>query len=136
MFHRRQYVIGLVAIAVANAVNLLPAYFIRWTIDGLTGQVDTDPTTPGLTLARAGLYALGIVLAALVAGGFTLLMRRMIVVASRQSEYEVRRDIFAHLQTLDKYYYDRARTGDLMNRLTGDLGAVREMLGFSAARAS
>ncbi|THF89091.1 ABC transporter ATP-binding protein [Deinococcus sp. KSM4-11] len=130
--HKRQYVIGLVAIAVANAVNLLPAYFIRWTIDGLTGQIDTDPATPGLTLARAGLYALGIVVAALIAGGFTLLMRRMIVVASRQSEYEVRRDIFAHLQTLDKYYYDRARTGDLMNRLTGDLGAVREMLGFGA----
>ncbi|GHF56182.1 ATP-binding cassette subfamily B protein [Deinococcus metalli] len=132
MFHRRQYVIGLLAIAIANAVNLLPAYFIRWTIDGLTGQIDTDPTTPGLTLARAGLYAVGIVVAALIAGGFTLLMRRMIVVASRQSEYEVRRDIFAHLQTLDKSYYDRARTGDLMNRLTGDLGAVREMLGFGA----
>ncbi|WP_309569678.1 ABC transporter ATP-binding protein [Deinococcus sp.] len=132
MLHKRQYVIGLVAIAIANAVNLLPAYFIRWTIDGLTGQIDTDPTTPGLTLARAGLYALGIALAALIAGGFTLLMRRKIVVASRQSEYEVRRDIFAHLQTLDKYYYDRARTGDLMNRLTGDLGAVREMLGFGA----
>ncbi|WP_412029815.1 ABC transporter ATP-binding protein [Deinococcus yunweiensis] len=132
MLHKRQYVIGLSAIAIANAVNLLPAYFIRWTIDGLTGQVDGDPATPGLTLTVAGLYALGIVVAALIAGGFTLLMRRMIVVASRQSEYEVRRDIFAHLQTMDKYYYDRARTGDLMNRLTGDLGAVREMLGFGA----
>ncbi|MDO4246475.1 MAG: ABC transporter ATP-binding protein, partial [Deinococcus sp.] len=51
---------------------------------------------------------------------------------SRQTEYEIRRDVFAHLQTLDKNYYDRARTGDLMNRLTGDLGAVREMLGFGA----
>lgn len=132
MLHKRQYVIGLSAIAIANAVNLLPAYFIRWTIDGLTGQVDGDPATPGLTLTVAGLYALGIVVAALIAGGFTLLMRRMIVVASRQSEYEVRRDIFAHLQTMDKYYYDRARTGDLMNRLTGDLSAVREMLGFGA----
>ncbi|WP_322472780.1 MULTISPECIES: ABC transporter ATP-binding protein [Deinococcus] len=132
MLHKRQYVIGLSAIAIANAVNLLPAYFIRWTIDGLTGQVDGDPATPGLTLTVAGLYALGIIVAALIAGGFTLLMRRMIVVASRQSEYEVRRDIFAHLQTMDKAYYDRARTGDLMNRLTGDLGAVREMLGFGA----
>lgn len=87
MLHKRQYVIGLSAIAIANAVNLLPAYFIRWTIDGLTGQVDGDPATPGLTLTVAGLYALGIIVAALIAGGFTLLMRRMIVVASRQSEY-------------------------------------------------
>lgn len=132
MMHRRQYIIGLIAVVVANSANLLPGYFIRFTIDGLTGQVDSNATTPGITLERAGLYALGIVLAAATAGAFMLLMRRMIVVASRQTEYEIRRDIFAHLQTLDKYYYDRARTGDLMNRLTGDLSAVREMLGFGA----
>lgn len=130
--HTRQYVLGLVAVIIANSVNLLPYYFIRLTIDGLTGQTDADPNTAGLTIARAGLYALGIVLAALTAGGFMLLMRRMIVVASRQTEYEIRRDLFAHLQTLDKHYYDRAKTGDLMNRLTGDLSAVREMLGFGA----
>ncbi|WP_165795351.1 ABC transporter ATP-binding protein [Deinococcus koreensis] len=130
--HRRQYIIGLLAVVVANSANLLPGYFIRFTIDGLTGQVDASAATPGITLERAGLYALGIVLASLTAGSFMLLMRRMIVVASRQTEYEIRRDIFAHLQTLDKYYYDRARTGDLMNRLTGDLSAVREMLGFGA----
>lgn len=128
--HARQYVVGIVAITLANVINLLPGYLIRWAIDGLTGQVDSDPGTPGITLARAGLYALGIVAAALTAGALTLTMRRMIVVASRQMEYEIRRDVFAHLQTLDKTYYDRVRTGDLMNRLTGDLGAVREMLGF------
>ncbi|MBZ9753310.1 ABC transporter ATP-binding protein/permease [Deinococcus sp. HMF7604] len=130
--HTRQYIIGLVAVVIATSVNLLPFYLIRLTIDGLTGQVDADPTTPGLTLGTAAIYALGIVVAATTAGFFMLVMRRQIVVASRQSEYEIRRDLFAHLQTLDKPYYDRARTGDLMNRLTGDLSAVREMLGFGA----
>ncbi|WP_177183274.1 ABC transporter ATP-binding protein [Deinococcus reticulitermitis] len=130
--HRRQYLIGIVAVLISNAVVLLPPYFIRLTIDGLTGTRDQDPATAGITLTQAGWYALGMVLAALVSGGFMLLMRRMIVIASRQTEYEMRRDIFAHLQTLDKNYYDRARTGDLMNRLTGDLSAVREMLGFGA----
>lgn len=132
MMHKRQYLIGLVAVMVANVVNLLPYYFIRLVIDGLTGQADGNPATPGITLAQATLYSAGIVGAALAAGSFMLLMRRMIVIASRQTEYEIRRDIFAHLQTLDKHYYDRARTGDLMNRLTGDLSAVREMLGFGA----
>lgn len=130
--HRRQYLIGLVAVVIANSVNLLPFYFIRLTIDGVTGQADADPATAGITAGQVGLYALGIVAAAATAGLFMLVMRRMIVVASRQTEYEIRRDIFGHLQTLDKPYYDRARTGDLMNRLTGDLGAVREMLGFGA----
>ena len=130
--HQRQYIVGIVAVMIANAVVLLPAYFIRLTIDGLTRALDNDPTTLGITVTQAGWYATGMVLASLVSGGFMLLMRRMIVIASRQTEYEIRRDIFAHLQTLDKNYYDRARTGDLMNRLTGDLGAVREMLGFGA----
>ncbi|MVN88160.1 ATP-binding cassette domain-containing protein [Deinococcus sp. HMF7620] len=130
--HTRQYLIGLVAVVIATSVNLLPFYLIRLTIDGLTGQVDANPATPGITLGTAAFYALGIVVAATTAGFFMLVMRRQIVVASRQSEYEIRRDLFAHLQTLDKPYYDRARTGDLMNRLTGDLSAVREMLGFGA----
>lgn len=130
--HQRQYVIGLIAVVIANSFSLLPYYFIRLTIDGLTGQVDADPATTGIALGTAGLYALGIVGAALTSGAFMLLMRRMIVIASRQTEYEIRRDLFAHLQGLDKPYYDRARTGDLMNRLTGDLSAVREMLGFGA----
>ncbi|MEF2278551.1 ABC transporter ATP-binding protein [Deinococcus sp. YIM 134068] len=130
--HRRQYVIGLLAVVVANAVNLLPFYFIRLTIDGLTGATDADGGTAGVTLAQVGLYASGVVLAALTAGTLMLVMRRQIVVASRQTEYEIRRDIYANLQTLDKGYYDRARTGDIMNRLTGDLNAVREMLGFGA----
>jgi ATP-binding cassette subfamily B multidrug efflux pump len=128
--HQRQYLIGLVAVVIANSVNLLPFYFIRLTIDGVTGQADADPATAGVTSAQVALYALGIVAASVTAGLFMLLMRRMIIVASRQTEYEIRRDLFGHLQTLDKPYYDRARTGDLMNRLTGDLSAVREMLGF------
>lgn len=128
--HQRQYIIGMVLVIFANSINLLPFYFIRLVIDGLTGARDGDPGTPGITLAQAGWYALGIVVAAVAAGVFMLYMRRLIVVASRQTEYEIRRDIFAHLQGLDKPYYDRASTGDLMNRLTGDLSAVRETLGF------
>ncbi|GAA5514703.1 putative multidrug resistance ABC transporter ATP-binding/permease protein YheI [Deinococcus carri] len=128
--HRRQYLIGIIAVVIANSVNLLPYYYIRLTIDGLTRATDGNPTTPGVTLAQVGLYALGIVLAAVTAGVLTLVMRRQVVVASRQTEYEMRRDIYMNLQTLDKAYYDRSRTGDIMNRLTGDLSAVREMLGF------
>lgn len=130
--HRRQYLIGIVAVVIANSVNLLPYYYIRLTIDGLTRATDTNPNTVGVTLAQVGLYALGIVLAAATAGALMLLMRRQIIIASRQTEYEIRRDIYMNLQTLDKAYYDRSRTGDIMNRLTGDLSAVREMLGFGS----
>ena len=129
--HRRQYLIGILAVTVSNAAALLPFYFIRLIIDGLNARVQAGALA-GITLGQIGWYALGIVLSALVSGALMLIMRRQIIVASREIEYEVRRDLFAHLQTLDKAYFDRSRTGDLMNRLTGDLGSVRELLGFGA----
>lgn len=129
--HRRQYLIGILAVTLSNAAALLPFYFIRLIIDGLTARVEGG-SAAAITLGQVGWYSLGIVLAALVSGALMLVMRRQVIVASREIEYEVRRDLFAHLQTLDKAYFDRSRTGDLMNRLTGDLGSVRELLGFGA----
>lgn len=129
--HRIQYLGGILAVALANAVALLPFYFIRMVIDGLTARVEGGNMT-AINMGQVGIYALGIVVSALVSGLLMLFMRRQIIVASRQIEYELRRDLFAHLQTLDKAYFDRSRTGDLMNRLTGDLGSVRELLGFGA----
>ena len=130
--HRNQYLIGTLAVLGANAAVLLPAYFLGRAIDGLRLLSDANPATPGLGLKELGLLALGIVLATLVSGGLMVGVRRSIVFASRQTEYEIRRDLFAHLSGLDKHYFDRARTGDLMNRLTGDLSAVREMIGFGS----
>ncbi|WP_110887234.1 ABC transporter ATP-binding protein [Deinococcus yavapaiensis] len=122
--HGRQYVIGFFAVILANVAVQLPAYFVRLTIDGLTSRT--------VAISTIVLYALGVIGGAVLAGFFMLVVRRQITVASRQTEYEIRRDVLAHLTTLDKTYYDRVRTGDLMNRLTGDLLAVREMLGFGA----
>ena len=130
--HKNQYLIGTLAVLGGNTAVLLPAYFLGRAIDGLRLFSDANPATPGLGLKELGLLALGIVLATLVSGGLMVGVRRSIVFASRQTEYEIRRDLFAHLSGLDKHYFDRARTGDLMNRLTGDLSAVREMIGFGS----
>ncbi|ADV66485.1 ABC transporter ATP-binding protein [Deinococcus maricopensis] len=130
--HRRQYLIGLVAVLFSNMAVLLPPYLLGRGIDHLSASVDRNPATPGLSVSTLALYALGIIAASALSATLMLIMRRNIVVASRETEYEIRRDLFGHLSQLDKPYFDRARTGDLMNRLTGDLSAVREMLGFGA----
>ena len=56
-------------------------------------------------------------------------MRRIIIGASRDIEYDLRNDFFAHLQRLDLAYFQSHRTGDLMSRATNDLSAVRMMIG-------
>jgi len=137
--HRRQFWIGITVVFLANIAVLLPPYFIGRAIDALrTGQSQAVVNFGGFTVGTPGPistlllfeFGLAIVLSALFAAAMTLILRRQLVVASRQIDYEIRRDVFSHLTHLDKYYYDRARTGDLMNRLTGDLSAVREALGF------
>jgi len=132
LMHRKQYTLGTLAVLGANAAVLLPAYFLGRAIDGLRLFSSGNPATPGLTLTQLGWLALGLVLATLASGTLMVGVRRSIVFASRQTEYEIRRDLFAHLSGLDKNYFDSARTGDLMNRLTGDLSAVREMIGFGS----
>ena len=63
-------------------------------------------------------------------------MRRIIIGVSREIEYDLRNDFFAHLQRLPPEYFRRHRTGDLMSRATNDLNAVRMMAGPSIMYAS
>src|SRR5439155_10326138 len=83
----------------------------------------------GVTAEKIHYYATLLVLLAAGGGIFRFLMRRIIVGASRDLEYELRNDFFAHLQRLDLAYFQHHRTGDLMSRATNDLSAVRMMIG-------
>ena len=56
-------------------------------------------------------------------------MRRIIIGASRDIEYDIRNDFFARLEQQPLAYYQERRTGDLMSRATNDLNAVRMMIG-------
>ena len=56
-------------------------------------------------------------------------MRRIIIGASRDIEYDIRNDFFARLEQQPLAYYQARRTGDLMSRATNDLNAVRMMIG-------
>ncbi|MDE0265378.1 MAG: ABC transporter ATP-binding protein [Bryobacterales bacterium] len=56
-------------------------------------------------------------------------MRWILITISRDIEYDLRNDISAHLVTLDRTFYERYRTGDLMARVTNDLAQVRSLLG-------
>lgn len=70
------------------------------------------------------LFAIG-----LGAGIFKYWMRQSVIAISRHIEYDLRNDLFAHLQRLSLAYFQRARTGEIMSRATNDLSAVRMMLG-------
>jgi len=58
-------------------------------------------------------------------------MRRTIIVASREIEYDLRNDLFWKLEQQPPAFYNRMPTGDIMSRTTNDINAVRSVLLFS-----
>jgi ATP-binding cassette subfamily B multidrug efflux pump len=120
--YRRAFLVGLVCVVVTQAVALASPMVLRYAIDDLTR---------GVTRAKLVEYASLLVAIGIIGGVFRFLMRRILIGASRDIEYDMRNDFYAHLETLPLSYFQAHRTGDLMSRATNDLNAVRMMIGPS-----
>jgi ATP-binding cassette subfamily B protein len=118
--YQRTFLVGLVTVVFSRGGYLLAPKVTGWAIDDLTRGVTVAK------LVRWGLMLLGI---GLFGGVFRFLMRRILTGVSRDIEYDMRNEFFAHLQTLPAQYFQANRTGDLMSRATNDLNAVRMMIG-------
>jgi ATP-binding cassette subfamily B protein len=83
----------------------------------------------GVTRQKLLTYSLALLAIALIKGIFQFLTRWVVIGISRDIEFDLRNDLFAHLEGLSFSYYQRNRTGDIMARATNDLNAVRMLLG-------
>jgi len=83
----------------------------------------------GGALQDVTFYALLIIGAAVAQGFVRTFSRALIFNAGRNVEYDLRNDVFAHLEKLPLSFYQSQRTGDLMSRVINDISAVRVMLG-------
>ncbi|MCC6930581.1 MAG: ABC transporter ATP-binding protein [Gemmatimonadaceae bacterium] len=111
---------GLACVVVSGALGSVNPTLLKRAIDGMR---------PGGSLATVWRVA-GLMLAvSLVAGVFRFAMRELLNALSRRVEYDLRNALFEHILTLDAPYFNRTRTGELMARLTNDLGAVRMAAG-------
>ncbi|HEV2176066.1 MAG TPA: ABC transporter ATP-binding protein [Terriglobia bacterium] len=118
--YRSRFVAGFVTLLIAQLTGVTIPLFIKAGIDGLTHRAAL-----GRLLFFAGLM-LGL---AVVKAVFQFWMRWILIGISRDVEYDLRNDLFAHLCRLSQRYYTGTRTGDLMSKLTNDLNAVRNMVG-------
>jgi ATP-binding cassette, subfamily B, multidrug efflux pump len=83
----------------------------------------------GVTRHKLLVFTLQVLALAAVRGIFLFLTRWVVIGISRDIEFDLRNDLFAHLETLSYSYYQRMRTGDIMARVTNDLNAVRMLMG-------
>lgn len=118
--HRLDYARGSAAtlgyIAASTSVPLL----VGWAIEAVEQDLG------GAEVTRRCLWLAG---ANVALAGLRYLSRTSIFNTARQIEYELRTDLFGHLQRLPQSFFQRWRTGDLMSRAVNDLNSVRMMLG-------
>jgi len=114
---------GLLFIIASNFFNIYKVQFIGKSVDELTkgGHLGFNK--------QVLIYVAIIVGCSLLTGVFTFMMRQTIIVASRRIEYELKNKIYRHYQDLSLTDYKQTTIGDLMNRLSEDVVAVRMYLG-------
>ncbi|MFP7658273.1 MULTISPECIES: ABC transporter ATP-binding protein [Chryseobacterium] len=114
---------GLLFIIASNFFNTYKVQFVGKSVDELTknGQMGFN--------RQVLIYVAIIVGCSLLTGFFTFMMRQTIIVASRRIEYELKNKIYRHYQELSLTDYKQTTIGDLMNRLSEDIVAVRMYLG-------
>src|ERR1700688_5264941 len=118
--YRWGFVAGLFCILLSNGAWVLLPQVIRHAVDDLY---------TGVTSRKLLHFAWQLLEVATVRATFLFLTRWIVIGTSRDIEFDLRNDLFAHLETLSYSYYQRTRTGDIMARVTNDLNAVRMLLG-------
>src|SRR5437868_475477 len=118
--YRHGYVVGTLCVFLTNGIWILFPQVIKRAIDDLH---------LGVTERKLLLYASLLIAVACVKGIFQFLTRWIVIGISRDIEFDLRNDLFRHLERLSYPYYQRTRTGDIMARATNDLNAVRMLLG-------
>ncbi len=118
--YRRTFAGGLLCVMVSNTFTTLGPKYLQRGIDAL------DQGRPFAEVRTAIGFMVGV---ALLGGLARYGMRETLNSASRRVEYDLRNDLFAHLELLSAQFYDRYPTGDLMARATNDLLNVRMVAG-------
>lgn len=132
--------LGVVFTVISNIFQIIPAQMVRYALNLVSENISVYRLFEGLDLQNdiydvfAGsilVYAVLILVLALLRGVFLFMVRQTIIVMSRLIEYDLKNEIYAHYQSLPLSFYRRNNTGDLLNRISEDVSKVRMYLGPS-----
>lgn len=133
-------IMGVMFTFFSNFFGVVPAQLVRFALDLVTETIHIYFLFKGFSLQAAFyevfastllFYGGLIVLMAFIKGIFLFLVRQTLIVMSRNIEFELKQEIYAHYQTLPMSFYRKQNTGDLMARISEDVGKVRMYVGPS-----
>lgn len=117
---------GMLFVALSTIFRTYQGVIVREGTNEVLKAIDTKVTSDPMLFVWYGIKMIGF---ALISGGFLFLTRQTLIVMSRHIEYDQKNDIYDHYQKLDIKFYKQNTTGDLMNRISEDVGRVRMYTG-------
>jgi len=136
--YRTRLLLGSLFVTISNIFAIYPAEVLRKGIDlvqegvsvyFLFDQFKLQKDLASNFFQLLLIFGLIVIASALLKGLFMFFMRQTIIVMSRLIEFDLKNDIFAHYQKLDLAFYKKNKTGDLMARISEDVGQVRMYVG-------
>jgi ATP-binding cassette subfamily B protein len=136
--YRWRFLLGILFVGLANWFRVWQPKVIGQALDTVVervgfyksnGGIEAHPEAFGELSVQVAWFGAAVIGLALLMGLFMFFMRQTIIVMSRLIEYDMRKEIFGHYETLDLAFYKRNSTGDLMSRISEDVSKVRMFLG-------
>ncbi|MDM1495394.1 ABC transporter ATP-binding protein [Myroides odoratimimus] len=124
--YKYRFLIGVIITIVAQIFTLYTPKLVGDSIRTLEQMTVFDKGEVTSILLNNILW---ILITTLIAGFLTFLMRQTLIVMSRHIEFDLKNDVFKHYEVLSQSFYKKNRTGDLMNRISEDVGKVRQYVG-------
>ena len=131
---------GTIFTIISNLFGIVPAQVVRFALDLVKDNIDLyfmfqqtsiQQEMYSLFATSVGIFGIVILTMAILKGIFLFAVRQTIIVMSRHIEYDLKNEIYAHYQSLPLSFYKQNSTGDLMARISEDVGKVRMYIGPS-----
>ena len=127
--YKYSFLIGIVTTIAAQIFSLFTPKLISRSFDAIENFAKTSNSNPELIRSMLLHNILMVILTTIIAGILTFLMRQTLIVMSRHIEFDLKNEVFRQYENLSQKFYKQNQTGDLMNRISEDVGKVRMYVG-------
>ncbi len=127
--YKYHFLLGIVTTIAAQIFSLYTPELIGNSIAAIEEHIKSGAVNPAVVKNLLLQNILFIIATTLAAAVLTFLMRQTLIVMSRHVEYDLKNEVFKQYECLTQNFYKHNRTGDLMNRISEDVGRVRMYVG-------
>lgn len=128
--YKYHFLFGIITTIIAQIFSLFTPKLISKSLNAIEDYMKSTQVVDTSFVKTELLHnILFIIATTIIAGILTFLMRQTLIVMSRHVEFDLKNEVFRQYENLSQNFYKQNRTGDLMNRISEDVGKVRMYVG-------